>query len=245
MHPEQDAARGAGGRDTPPARAAAVRHRDRRPARADGQRLRGKTDGPAYDAAREAWSEAWGADVLMAGSGGSIPIVSALARRMPDAEALLVGTTDGYANIHGPNERVLLSEFEQALRRRGGLLRPLAEAYEDRRWQPAPPRPSRPSRPRASGFTGGCSTWIERVGNKVPHPAILFLALSVGVILLSQILYLADVNVTYDVVQPPPAAVRGDYVGGSALPAYQLPAEPAPADATTWSRRDDPRSRAC
>ena len=32
-----------------------------------------------------------------------------------DAEALLVGTTDGYANIHGPNERVLLDEFEKAV----------------------------------------------------------------------------------------------------------------------------------
>jgi acetylornithine deacetylase/succinyl-diaminopimelate desuccinylase-like protein len=51
---------------------------------------------------------------MMGGSGGSIPIVSALAGSLPDAEALLVGTTDGYANIHGPNERVLLDEFEKA-----------------------------------------------------------------------------------------------------------------------------------
>jgi len=41
--------------------------------------------------------------------------VSALAGALPDAEALLVGTADGYANIHGPNERVLLSEFEHAI----------------------------------------------------------------------------------------------------------------------------------
>jgi len=26
----------------------------------------------------------------------------------------LVGATDGFANIHGPNERVLLDEFEKA-----------------------------------------------------------------------------------------------------------------------------------
>lgn len=57
---------------------------------------------------------AWGAEVMLAGSGGSIPIVSALAGALPDAEALLVGTTDGYANIHGPNERVLLDEFAKA-----------------------------------------------------------------------------------------------------------------------------------
>ena len=72
------------------------------------------TDGPAYAAARAAWAEAYGAEVVLAGSGGSIPIVSALAGALPGAEALLVGTTDGYANIHGPNERVLLDEFERA-----------------------------------------------------------------------------------------------------------------------------------
>jgi cysteinylglycine-S-conjugate dipeptidase len=73
------------------------------------------TTGPAYRAARAAWADAWGADVMTAGSGGSIPIVSALAGALPDAEALLVGTSDGYANIHGPNERVLLDEFEMAI----------------------------------------------------------------------------------------------------------------------------------
>ena len=80
-----------------------------------GNGFSARTDGPAYDAARAAWSAAWGADVLLAGSGGSIPIVSALAGALPEAEALLVGTTDGFANIHGPNERVLLSEFENAV----------------------------------------------------------------------------------------------------------------------------------
>jgi cysteinylglycine-S-conjugate dipeptidase len=73
------------------------------------------TTGPAYTAARAAWSRAWDAEVVMAGTGGSIPIVSALSGALPGAEALLVGTTDGYANIHGPNERVLLDEFERAI----------------------------------------------------------------------------------------------------------------------------------
>ncbi len=80
-----------------------------------GNGFAARTDGPAYAAARDVWSEAWGADVLLAGSGGSIPIVSALAGALPNAEALLVGTTDGYANIHGPNERLLLTEFENAV----------------------------------------------------------------------------------------------------------------------------------
>ena len=36
-------------------------------------------------------------------------------RRCRRAEMLLLGTTDGFANIHAPNERVLLDEFEKAV----------------------------------------------------------------------------------------------------------------------------------
>jgi acetylornithine deacetylase/succinyl-diaminopimelate desuccinylase-like protein len=87
------------------------------------------TDGPAYTAARTAWSKAYDQDVLLAGSGGSIPIVSALADALPDAEALLVGTTDGYANIHGPNERVLLDEFARAVEAEAAFFGLYAEAH--------------------------------------------------------------------------------------------------------------------
>ncbi len=64
---------------------------------------------------------------------------------------------------------------------------------------------------------------IERVGNKVPHPAIIFLGLVGLVIVLSAVLALFDVSVTYDVVEPPPEAVEVDYVGGSVVP------EPVPS----------------
>ena len=113
VHPEQDAVE---------AQNAVIAHlRDLKPFGIDldvrpgptGNGFAAKTGGPAYAAARAAWSAAWGADVLLAGSGGSIPIVSALAGALPNAEALLVGTTDGFANIHGPNERVLLDELER------------------------------------------------------------------------------------------------------------------------------------
>lgn len=115
VHPEQDAV---------DAQDAVLRHlRAQRPFGIEldvapgptGNGFAATTAGPAYDAARAAWSAAWGRDVLLAGSGGSIPIVSALAQALPDAEALLVGTTDGFANIHGPDERLLLSEFEHAV----------------------------------------------------------------------------------------------------------------------------------
>jgi acetylornithine deacetylase/succinyl-diaminopimelate desuccinylase-like protein len=97
-----------------------------------GNGFAARTDGPAYDAARVAWSQAWGADVLLAGSGGSIPIVSALAGALPEAEALLVGTTDGYANIHGPNERVLLTEFENAVAAETAFFAEYAARWEAR-----------------------------------------------------------------------------------------------------------------
>ncbi|HRY24087.1 MAG TPA: AbgT family transporter [Geminicoccaceae bacterium] len=41
---------------------------------------------------------------------------------------------------------------------------------------------------------------VERVGNKVPHPAVIFLVLIAIVILLSHLLYLLDISVTYPVV---------------------------------------------
>jgi aminobenzoyl-glutamate transport protein len=58
---------------------------------------------------------------------------------------------------------------------------------------------------------------IERVGNKVPHPAIIFLGLVGLVIVLSAILAAFDVAVTYDVVETPPDVVETQYVGGSVV----------------------------
>jgi acetylornithine deacetylase/succinyl-diaminopimelate desuccinylase-like protein len=129
VHPEQDAAE---------AQQAVIDHlRAQRPygielevsAGPTGNGFAARTEGPAYEAARAAWREAWGRDVLLAGSGGSIPIVSALAGALPEAEALLVGTTDGFANIHGPDERMLLSEFENAVAAEAEFLGRYAAAF--------------------------------------------------------------------------------------------------------------------
>jgi aminobenzoyl-glutamate transport protein len=43
---------------------------------------------------------------------------------------------------------------------------------------------------------------IEAVGNKVPHPAVMFLLLSGVVILLSHLLYLFGASVTYEALNP-------------------------------------------
>lgn len=66
--------------------------------------------------------------------------------------------------------------------------------------------------------TGGFLGWIERVGNKVPHPAIIFLALIVGVIVLSAILAWADVSVTTEVAEPEDTTVSQEYNGGTSYP---------------------------
>jgi len=43
---------------------------------------------------------------------------------------------------------------------------------------------------------------VERVGNKVPHPAVIFFILAALIILLSHLLYLLGTSVTYEVVNP-------------------------------------------
>ena len=80
-----------------------------------GKGFAAATSGPAYRAASAALASAWGGETVSFASGGSIPLVSAMQEAVPGAEMLLIGTTDGFANIHAPNERVLLDEFEKAV----------------------------------------------------------------------------------------------------------------------------------
>jgi acetylornithine deacetylase/succinyl-diaminopimelate desuccinylase-like protein len=80
---------------------------------ATGHGYAASVDSPAYAAAAAAWSEAFGSETELAGQGGSIPLVAALHEAAPNAEILLGGVTDGYSNIHGPNERLVIDEFEK------------------------------------------------------------------------------------------------------------------------------------
>ncbi len=79
-------------------------------------------------------------------------------------------------------------------------------------------------------FTQRLLDGIERLGNKMPDPAILFIWLCVGVIVLSQVLMWLDVKATYEVVKPPPVVAEETYLGGSQSPVYVTPTEPEPAD---------------
>jgi acetylornithine deacetylase/succinyl-diaminopimelate desuccinylase-like protein len=115
IHPEQDAAE---------AQAAVIQHLEaQRPfgiplqvqAGDTGDGFRSKTSGPAWDAMISAMQTAWGSEAVQIATGGAIPLVKALSDAIPDATVLLYGTTDKFANIHGPNERVLVDEFEKAV----------------------------------------------------------------------------------------------------------------------------------
>ena len=64
---------------------------------------------------------------------------------------------------------------------------------------------------------------IERGGNKMPNPAILFVYLCVIVIILSALLAWADISVTYQVAKPPPIPVDEVVQGGSTQPSGGLP----------------------
>jgi aminobenzoyl-glutamate transport protein len=66
---------------------------------------------------------------------------------------------------------------------------------------------------------------IEKVGNMVPHPAIIFIGLCVLVIVLSAILSLFNVSVTYDVIEQPPTPVEETDLTGTTAPDLVFPVE--------------------
>jgi acetylornithine deacetylase/succinyl-diaminopimelate desuccinylase-like protein len=67
--------------------------------------------GGAFEAFRQACSHIWGCAPVEAGSGGSLPLVAALAETFPRAELLLTGIADPESRAHGENESVHLAEL--------------------------------------------------------------------------------------------------------------------------------------
>ena len=53
--------------------------------------------------------------------------------------------------------------------------------------------------PAQRSAVGRLLDFVEVAGNKVPHPVMMFLYLIIGVIVLSQVLYLAGVSVTDEI----------------------------------------------
>jgi acetylornithine deacetylase/succinyl-diaminopimelate desuccinylase-like protein len=83
--------------------------------------------GPAYDAARSAFREAWdGTEPIDMGVGGSIPFIAAFNDAFPDAAVLVTGVEDPDTRAHGANEGLHLAEFERVCLAETLLLRNLA-----------------------------------------------------------------------------------------------------------------------
>ena len=70
--------------------------------------------GPVYDAAREAFLQAWGQDAVDTGVGGSIPFIAAFAAAFPDAKILVTGVEDPDTQAHSVNESLHLGVLERA-----------------------------------------------------------------------------------------------------------------------------------
>ena len=70
--------------------------------------------GPVYDAARQAFREAWGVDAVDMGMGGSIPFIAQFATMFPDATILVTGVEDPGTQAHSINESLHLGVLERA-----------------------------------------------------------------------------------------------------------------------------------
>jgi acetylornithine deacetylase/succinyl-diaminopimelate desuccinylase-like protein len=72
--------------------------------------------GPAYDAARAAFTEAWdGTEPVDMGVGGSIPFIAEFLGAFPEASVLVTGVEDPDTRAHGANEGLHLAEFERVV----------------------------------------------------------------------------------------------------------------------------------
>jgi cysteinylglycine-S-conjugate dipeptidase len=70
--------------------------------------------GPVFEAARQAFTEAWdGVTPVDMGVGGSIPFIATFQELFPKAAILVTGVEDPSTRAHGPNESLHLGEFER------------------------------------------------------------------------------------------------------------------------------------
>ncbi len=84
--------------------------------------------GPAYDAARAAFREAWdGVDPVDMGMGGSIPFIASFREAFPQASVLVTGVEDPDTRAHGANEGLHLAEFARVCLAEALLLERLAD----------------------------------------------------------------------------------------------------------------------
>ena len=76
------------------------------------------------------------------------------------------------------------------------------------------------------GFTEKLLDRVEVIGNKVPHPVLMFLYLIIGVIILSQILFMLNVSVTDQIAVPVPVESVPEFYEDTAQPGYTTSTDP-------------------
>ncbi|MEE6137886.1 dipeptidase [Mycobacterium sp. 050128] len=82
--------------------------------------------GSVYDAARQAFRQAWGTDAIDMGMGGSIPFIAEFAEAFPQAKILVTGVEDPATQAHSINESLHLGVLERAAIAEALLLAKLA-----------------------------------------------------------------------------------------------------------------------
>jgi cysteinylglycine-S-conjugate dipeptidase len=91
-----------------------------------GEPIALEATGPAYDAARAAFTEAWsGTAPIDMGVGGSIPFIAEFLDAFPSASVLVTGVEDPDTRAHGANEGLHLAEFAKVVLAEALLLRNL------------------------------------------------------------------------------------------------------------------------
>jgi acetylornithine deacetylase/succinyl-diaminopimelate desuccinylase-like protein len=99
----------------------------------DGEACEIDATGPAYDAARAAFTDAWdGVAPVDIGVGGSIPFIATFAELFPGASVLVTGVEDPDSRAHGPNESLHLGEFARVCLAEALLLAKVAESVPAR-----------------------------------------------------------------------------------------------------------------
>jgi len=85
------------------------------------------TDNWAVEAWTTAFQEAYGAEPVMMGAGGSIPFIADFMKMFPGSPILVVGCGDPTSSIHAPNESQDLGDLERSVLSEAIAMRLLAE----------------------------------------------------------------------------------------------------------------------
>ena len=89
--------------------------------------------GPYAEAARTAFTQAWGVEPVFIGQGGTIPMVAEFTEAFPDATILVTAVADPDSRAHGSNESLHLGDFAAACLAETLMLDAFAQLVADQR----------------------------------------------------------------------------------------------------------------